>query len=236
MSAHAIDGQFFDIACRFYADGSLYLPDNRTLILSDLHLGKGAAQRMTSPMPGYDTDDTLNRLEAAIMRTDPSQTILLGDSFHSPEQAEMLPAYHLDHIMQIARQTDLVWIEGNHDPSLPHRLPGQSCSYLTLGSLLLCHQPAYQAEQSERPVTGQIIGHYHPKARLQLKARNLSAKCFIHDHSLMILPAFGAFTGGLNILHDEIQTLLERGQQSYVLHQQSIYHFPVSRRHFRQSV
>ena len=91
MSAHAIDGQFFDIACRFYADGSLYLPDNRALILSDLHLGKGAAQRMTSPMPGYDTDDTLNRLEAAIMRTDPSQTILLGDSFHSPEQAEMLP-------------------------------------------------------------------------------------------------------------------------------------------------
>ena len=71
MSAHAIDGQFFDIACRFYADGSLYLPDNRTLILSDLHLGKGAAQRMTSPMPGYDTDDTLNRLEA-------------GDNAHRP--------------------------------------------------------------------------------------------------------------------------------------------------------
>ena len=60
------------------------------------------------------------------MRTDPSQTILLGDSFHSPEQAEMLPAYHLDHIMQIARQTELVWIEGNHDPSLPHRLPDRA--------------------------------------------------------------------------------------------------------------
>ena len=63
MNAHAIDNQFFDIACRFYADGGLYLPDNRTLIISDLHLGKGTAQRMTSPMPGYDTDDTLNRLE-----------------------------------------------------------------------------------------------------------------------------------------------------------------------------
>jgi len=236
MTPEGIDGQFFDIACQFYADGSLYLPDSRTLILSDLHLGKGAAHRMSSPMPGYDTDDTLIRLEAAIARTTPVQTILLGDSFHSPEQAIMLPAHHLEHIRQIARQTELLWIEGNHDPSLPHTLPGQSCSYLCLDSLLLCHQPAYQTEQPELPVTGQIIGHYHPKARLQLKARNLSAKCFIHDASLMIMPAFGAFTGGLNILHDEIQTLLGRGQQSYVLHQHSIYHFPVSRRHFRQSV
>ena len=236
MTAGAIYGHFFDIACRFHADGGLYLPDFNALIISDLHLGKGAAQRGTSQIPGYDTDDTLNRLEMSIQAARPQQTILLGDSFHSFEQAEMLPAYHLERIKQISGRTELIWIEGNHDPRLPQRLPGHSCSTLSLGNLLLSHQPIYQDEMEDRLISGQIVGHFHPKARVKLKARNLSAKCFIHDASLMILPAFGAFTGGLNILHEQIQALLGRKQQSYLLHQQSIYQFPVDRRHFKRSV
>ena len=233
MAINVIDRQFFDVACQFHADGGLYLPDFQSLIISDLHIGKGAAHRRNGQIPGYDTDNTLARLDAAISHAKPKQTILLGDSFHSQEQANSLPTYHREHIAQIATQTQLIWIEGNHDPHLPHSVPGEHCSYLSLGTLLLSHQPVYQSDHPKTLIAGQIVGHFHPKAKLQLSARNFSAKCFIHDASLMILPAFGAYTGGLNILHTDIQALFGSGQQSYLLHQQAIYHFPVSRRHFK---
>jgi len=232
MTTEFLEKQFFDNPCRFFADGSLYIPEKQCLVLSDLHLGKGASVYSRSPLPGYDTDDTLARLEQAIDRTKPLQTILLGDSFHTPKGADELPKHHLYKLAQLSSKTKFVWIEGNHDLSLPAFLPGQTAHLLSLGNLLFSHQPHWDETPTHAPIAGQIIGHYHPKARLKLKARALSSKCFFLDKNVMIMPAFGSFTGGLNILHAEIQKLVGKNQQAIILHPPALYAYPVDRRYF----
>lgn len=235
MTPQFIEKIFYNIVCHFYADGSLFLPDSQTLILSDLHLGKGAASHSRTPLPGYDTDDTLKRMKLAIERSTPKQTLLLGDSFHTVKGADELPEHHLDTLFHLARQTEFLWIEGNHDPMLPSHLPGQTAHVMSMNNLLFSHQPQFSSEIPDQLLAGQIIGHYHPKSRLRLKARTYSAKCFFYDDRLMILPAFGSFTGGLNILHPEIQLLASTNQQIILLKPPALYHYPVDRRVFVSS-
>lgn len=230
-----IERSFCDNRCTFFSNGGLYLKDIKTLILSDLHLGKGAAAKTRTPIPGYDTDDTLARLELAIDTTQAKQTILLGDSFHSVKSAAELPLDHLKKLDTLSQKTNLIWIEGNHDPDLPAFIPGTHASIITVGNLIFSHQPHYDTINPERPLKGQIIGHYHPKARLKLKAKNLSSKCFLMDEDMLIMPAFGSFTGGLNILHSEIQKHLRNPQFALIIHGSDIYSYPVDRRYFLPS-
>lgn len=231
-----IDIRFHGELCRLYADASLFLPDEQTLILSDLHLQKGFAQSKGAPLPGYDTQDTLNRAEQAIRRNRPVRTILLGDSFHTSEAAYSLPAAQREHIARLGELTELIWITGNHDPDLPADLPGRALPQINALSVLCSHLPAFSASEEHKLISPQIIGHYHPKAKLKLKARHLTSKCFIFDSQLLIMPAFGSFTGGLNVISHDIQRLLGPQQKAGFCFQDSIYLFPVTSAHFTSSV
>jgi DNA ligase-associated metallophosphoesterase len=183
------------MAARADAAGVLLLPDHSTLIVSDLHFEKGSAYAARGQLiPPYDTRSTLRRLGECIVRHSPRRVIALGDSFHDlgadgridPEDAASLQAL-------VASVEDWVWIEGNHDPAPPSRFGGTILHELGIGALTLRHLPAEQA------APGEIAGHLHPCAKVRGKGRAVRARCFATDGTRLVMPAFGAFTGGLNV-------------------------------------
>jgi DNA ligase-associated metallophosphoesterase len=193
----------------FLADpsGALWCAATRTLVVADLHFEKGSAFAVRGQMlPPYDTRDTLFRLAEAVARYSPRTVIALGDSWHNtPGQARMTR----DDSAALARlQTGRrwVWITGNHDPSIDSSLGGEHMEELTLGSLMLRHQP------SERAGGCEIVGHYHPAAKVAVQGRALRRRCFVHDDRRLVLPAFGAFTGGLNVLDAAYDVVIERSR------------------------
>ena len=203
-----------------HGDGTLFWPAKDMLIVSDLHLEKGAALSSGAPLPAYDTIDTLQRLKHQIMRTRPKQLVCLGDSFHTSERAFLLPPDSLAFLHELAEITEFLWITGNHDAHLPERLPGQVHEALTVDTIRLCH------EADGLPLTPTISGHYHPKARVKLRARTLSARCFIQHDLDLIMPAFGSYTGGLNICDPALAPFVGKNTIIHLVHDDKTFKIP----------
>lgn len=212
-----------------YGDGTLYMRSHETLIVSDLHLEKGAALSKGAPLPQFDTIDTLNRLKEAQARSKPRTLICLGDSFHNISRAFQMPPIYLETLNQISEKSDIIWITGNHDQYLPERLPGMMKDEMTIGAVRLCH------EADGLPMTPTISGHYHPKARVKLRARHLSAPCFIESALDVIMPAFGSYTGGLSIMDKALQPFIDKQSKIHLCHDKAIYSLPYSPTHFTAS-
>ena len=207
-----------------YSDGSCFHNQSKTLVVADLHLEKAFAQSNATLLPGYDTDETLNLLETALNRNEVKNCILLGDSFHNISSAQLLARPYKEKLIQLSKVKHFKWVLGNHDPLLPDFLPGEQCQSTYIDSIELRHQPKQnENEMLVIPKRGQIIGHYHPKAKLRLRASNTSGKCFIFDQKRMILPAFGVYTGGLNITSIAISSLFSGTPAIYFCHKTKLY-------------
>lgn len=189
---------------RLVADttGALFCETRRALLVADLHLEKGSSYARTRQfVPPYDTIATLNRLTALVARRAPSAIYFLGDAFHDAFAGERLPPEAIAAISALGAGRTLVWIAGNHDPAPPAMLPGERTDEAGLGALVLRHIP------SRRAATGEIAGHLHPVARVATRAATVRRPCFISDGSRAILPAFGAYTGGLSVRDPAIADL-----------------------------
>lgn len=196
--------------CVLRCSGALWLPEFGTLIAGDLHLEKGSAFAARGQMlPPYDSRATLDRLEAEIADLKPDRVVLLGDSFHDSKSIGRMAADDRERLDRLAFGRDWVWLEGNHDREALNaadaeavsRLPGRIVGDLRLGALFLTHEPMPEAED------GEVAGHLHPCARVVAHARMVRRSCFVTDGRRLILPAFGAFTGGLNVLDPAISGL-----------------------------
>jgi DNA ligase-associated metallophosphoesterase len=176
--------------------GALYWPDERLLVVADLHLEKGSSYAERGVfLPPYDTAATLARLGYAIARYAPRGVVALGDSFHDGGG----PARVLDGdratLRDLQRGRDWIWIAGNHDPEPVAGVGGTSAAALAIGALRFRHEP--QADVT----AGEIAGHLHPVARVSGRGRTVSRRCFVSDGKRMVMPAFGAYAGGLNVRH-----------------------------------
>ena len=211
-------------------DGTLYWPDEALLIVSDLHLEKGAALSSGAPLPAFDTIDTLQRLQRRIEATQPKKTLLLGDSFHTSERAFLLPPDSLALLQEMGRMTDFIWVTGNHDRHLPDRLPGIATDEIHIKDIRFCHEADNMADQHT------ISGHYHPKARVKLRATTLSARCFVQDGYNLIMPAFGSYTGGLNICHDAFAPFISQKSLIHLIHDGKAYSMPFQKSRFLKSI
>ena len=200
-------------ACVLRCSGALWLPAHRTLVAADLHLEKGSAFATRGQMlPPYDSRATLERLAAEIDELDPARVILLGDSFHDSRAIPRMAADDRDRLDRMASGRDWLWLEGNHDrealvrdAEALSRLPGGVVGDLSLGPLRLTHEPLPATADDAR--RGEVAGHLHPCARVVAYGRGVRRACFVTDGSRLILPAFGAFTGGLNVLDPVIKAL-----------------------------
>jgi len=175
--------------------GALYFPDHDLLAVSDLHLEKGAAfARRRQLIPPYDTAATLARLAEIIALYEPKIVVSLGDSFHDGAGAALMPHIFRTQLSALIADRDWFWVAGNHDPDAPEGVAGESVREISIGSLVFRHEP------SRGPTPGEIAGHLHPGARLVARGRSVRRRCFASDGRRMIMPAFGAYTGMLNVL------------------------------------
>ena len=172
--------------------GALFWEDERLLVVSDLHLEKGSSFATRGVLlPPYDTVATLSRLAAVIARHDPRTVIALGDSFHDREAHERLSAPDRQALSALQARRDWIWISGNHDPALPDDLDGAVASEVAVGAIVFRHEPT--------GAFGEIAGHLHPKARVATRGRSVERRCFASDGACAVMPAFGAYAGGLSI-------------------------------------
>lgn len=189
--------------------GALLLDD--TLVVADLHLEKGSAFAGRGVLlPPYDTLATLDRLVEVVERLTPRQVVSLGDGFHDVAGAGRLADDARRRIDWLAARCDLVWLLGNHDPLPPEGLPGRVVTTMVHLGLDLRHEP---------PTAGAlwVAGHLHPKARLDARGRRISARCFVTDGLRLILPAFGAYAGGLDVFHPAIDGLFPDGFDAHLI-------------------
>jgi DNA ligase-associated metallophosphoesterase len=172
--------------------GALFWESERLLIVSDLHLEKGSSYAARGVLlPPFDTVATLSRLAAVIARHDPRTVIALGDSFHDRKAHERLAPADREAVAALQVRRDWIWIAGNHDPALPRDIGGVVASAVAIGGLVFRHEPSGAA--------GEIAGHLHPKARVTARGRSLERRCFASDGLRAVMPAFGAYAGGLSI-------------------------------------
>jgi uncharacterized protein len=174
--------------------GALYWPDERLLVVADLHLEKGSAfAKRGVLLPPYDTATTLARLARVIERYVPRLVIALGDSFHDGHGPSRMSGDDRAALTLLQRGRDWIWIAGNHDPDPPDGIGGHFADCLALGPLTFRHQP------SPVPCDGEIAGHLHPLARVAQRGRAVRRRCFASDRRRLVMPAFGAYAGGLNV-------------------------------------
>lgn len=174
--------------------GALWLESEGALICADLHLEKGSSYAARGQMlPPYDTRETLKRLAAEVEALSPSVVVLLGDTFHDRRSEDRMAADDAARLRDLATGRTLVWVVGNHDADGPRTLPGERADELTLCGLALRHEP----RASLQP--GEVAGHLHPAARVRATQGSVRRRCFVTDGERMVLPAFGAYAGGLNV-------------------------------------
>lgn len=200
------------------ASGALFWPAAGVLAVADLHLEKGSAfARAGAFLPPYDSRRTLDRLAAALDRHSPQTVICLGDSFHDAEAGERMMPEDAERLARLTAACDWVWIAGNHDPSPLPAFGGLCREVAALGPFVFRHA----AVAGVAP--GEISGHFHPKALVHARGRVLSCRCFVTDGRRLILPAFGAYAGGLNVLDPAVSGLLGRDFVVYALRREAVH-------------
>ena len=200
------------------AEGALWWADERLLIVADLHLEKGSSfARHGQLLPPYDTRETLERLARLIDRFAPATVIALGDSFHDIDGPVRMAAGDRSALACLQAGRTWIWIAGNHDPEAPAALAGDHVDELAIGRLVFRHEP------DNRPATGEIAGHLHPAARVRARGRSVRRRCFVGDGERLIVPAFGAYTGGFNILDQAFAGLFARAPTAFVLGNDRVY-------------
>ena len=201
--------------------GALWWPERRLLAVADLHLEKATALAGRGHLlPPYDTRATLERLARLVERHRPETLLCLGDSFHDVEGPSRLASDDLATLAALAAATEILWVEGNHDPGILPAGLGRLVAEIAIGPLHFRHaaEPGFAG--------GEVSGHYHPKASVRGGARRVTGRCFVTDGRRLILPAFGALTGGLDVRDEAFAPLFPRGFEVVLLGERRAVRFP----------
>jgi DNA ligase-associated metallophosphoesterase len=178
--------------------GALYWPEEGLLVVADLHLEKGSSYAARGVLlPPYDTAATLARLAQILAHYAPRAVIALGDSFHDGEGPTRIGDSDRATLRGLQRRRDWIWIAGNHDPDPAEGVGGTAAATLALGALTFRHEPS--AAMASNAAAGEVAGHLHPVARVSGRGRTVSRRCFAADARRVVMPAFGAYAGGLNV-------------------------------------
>lgn len=180
---------------------ALYWPRERALLVADLHLEKASFFAAHGQMlPPYDSRETLERVALAIRETGARRVFSLGDNFHDKHGAERLEPHAAGMLAALTRATDWVWVTGNHDGG---STLGTAVEELDVAGLLLRHEAQVGETRPE------LSGHFHPKLRVTVRGRQIVRPCAVASETKLILPAFGALTGGMNAADPAIIAALQ---------------------------
>ena len=204
-------------------EGALHWPAQQALLVADLHLEKASWFAAGGQLlPPYDSLATLQALSQEVERTGVDRLFCLGDSFHDRFGCDRLPADARDLLTGLTSRLDWVWIVGNHDAGFADHCGGRIEEECEVGGIILRHEAAANDPRPE------MSGHFHPKLRLSLRGRSVSRRCFVASSTKLILPAYGAFTGGLDAGHPEIIRKVGRGAAALVPVTDRLLRFPIA--------
>ena len=204
-------------------DGALLWPAEQALLVADLHLEKASWFAAGGQLlPPYDSLATLQGLAREIDARGVTRLYCLGDSFHDRFGCDRLPDDARQLLTSLTARLDWVWIVGNHDAGFADHCGGRVEEECEVGGVILRHEAVASDPRPE------MSGHYHPKLRLSLKGRSVSRRCFVASETKLILPAYGAFTGGLDAGHPEILRKVGRGASALVPVTDRLLRFPIA--------
>lgn len=203
--------------------GALWWQAQSALLVADLHLEKASFfARFGQMLPPHDSHETLSRLESDIQQTAAASVFCLGDSFHDKFGCDRLPQDARQLLTDLTEKTDWIWITGNHDAGFIDHCGGRIEEEVELAGVILRHE----AELGEaRP---EMSGHYHPKLRVKSRGRHVSRRCFVASATKLILPAYGALTGGLDAAHPEIVKKVGQSAEALVPVSDRLLRFPIA--------
>jgi DNA ligase-associated metallophosphoesterase len=150
--------------------------------------------------------------------------IALGDNFHDADGPARLSAADRTSLAALQRGRDWIWIAGNHDPDPAAGIGGTFAEKLVIGALTFRHEPSRNAPE------GEVTGHLHPAARIAQRGRAVGRRCFAGNGKALVMPAFGAYTGGLNVRDRAFYAVF--GTHSFTAHMlgdRRLYAFAASR-------
>ena len=202
--------------------GALFWPRRHAMIVADLHFEKASwFARFGQMLPPYDTLATLSDLEASIVATGARELWCLGDSFHDSAGVDRLSDAARALLERLAAQVAWHWISGNHDRAATPG-PGTSHAEVEVDGLLLRHE----ADPDDwRP---ELSGHFHPRFAVTVRGRRVVRRCFVAGPRKLILPAFGALTGGLDANHAEFRRLAGPDAEALVPLADRLLRFPIA--------
>ncbi len=206
------------------ANGVLVWPKHQLLIFSDLHLEKGSfLSQFANPLPRFDSAETIKRMVMMCQQYQCSHIVCLGDSFHDSNALSRMQSEDLKQLNLLIESTDKwTWVLGNHDPDIPEIVKGERQNYLIIDNILLVHEPENLTEFDQ--IDAQIIGHFHPKSSHKLANRKVTGKSFVSADNLLLMPAFGKYTGGLDIKDEAFNRLFQlNNAQIYMTYNRKIY-------------
>ena len=204
-------------------DGALFWPSQNALLVADLHLEKASwFARLGQLLPPYDSLATLTMLARDVERSGATTLYCLGDSFHDRFGCDRLPDDARALLTSLTAKVDWVWITGNHDAGFVDHCGGRIEEELTIDGIALRHEAVVGDP------TPEISGHFHPKLRLHMKGRNVSRRCYVASKTKLILPAYGALTGGLDAHHPEILKKVGSGASALIPAAGRLLRFPIA--------
>jgi DNA ligase-associated metallophosphoesterase len=224
ISGACVEAKLAGVLVRALPEGALWIEDAKALVVSDLHLEKGSSYALRGQMlPPYDTHAVLMRLTDLMLRLSPEIIISLGDSFHDGAGPARMDARDRTLLGVLMSRCDWVWVEGNHDGRAPETLGGAVRDALHLGALVLRHEP------TDGAAPGEIAGHLHPCAKVAGRGGSVRKRCFALGDDRMVMPAFGAFTGGLNVCDHAFAPIFPDGATALVLARDKVLPAPAQR-------
>lgn len=213
---------FAGAVVRPLACGALHWPAQEALLVADLHFEKASAfARKGRLLPPYDSGETLARLIEALALTGARRVICLGDSFHDAGGPDRLPDGPRAALRALTTSLDWLWITGNHDDRAGAALGGRVMAEARIGGLVLRHEADGQDAAPE------MSGHFHPKVIVTHRGRRIVRRCFAVSASKIILPAYGAFAGGLDIADPAITGIMRGPVTAVVVQGDRLLRFPV---------
>lgn len=213
----------------FDAAGVVIWPQQDLLIFSDLHFEKGSfLSQFANPLPRFDSKDTLKRMQALIERYTCTHIVCLGDSLHDDNALSRMQHEDLTQLNALVTSVPKwTWVLGNHDPDIPPEIKGERATSIQCQNVLLVHEPEDLDEYSASRgalVNAQIVGHYHPKSTYRLANRRVTGKTFVCAPHILLMPAFGKYTGGLDIKDSAFEGIFDIKESSiYMSYHQKIY-------------
>lgn len=197
---------------------ALIWPERELVVVADLHLEKGSSfARRGMLLPPYDTRATLTRLERVLARFAPRRVISLGDGFHDAEACGRLGTADRERLRNLTARFDWLWLTGNHDPAPPEGLGGRSEAAIEIDGVTFCHLP------NGAGGAGEVAGHLHPVASIRARGRKVTRPCFVASDTRLILPAFGSYTGGLNVRDATFADLFPGDLRAFLLGAEAVH-------------